>query len=332
MLRISKYLVRRIVTSIFAGLLFFLSIAMIAMYFAIKSGLKPLDDLAQELSENDVSKLKKIKDEENVKELKPLVSSLNQLMLDMQNQLKKEREFLDTCAHELRTPVAGLVAQIQSYSAQPAHHALHQTIKSAAERTIRVANQFLSLAKNNNAKTLSSTNSTFDFPELVRQVSADILSQHRHVNCQLSGMRNLQVNADALALEMVIQNLLENACRHGSTPGVNHIIISIDITQRHSCCILSVEDSGNGVPLLDRDKLTQRFFRSQTHHQSSGAGLGLSIVNEVASRYSGTVTIDKSHNLGGLRVSVSFDGICETQSITARAPYPATAAGYPLTM
>jgi len=271
---------------------------MIAMYFAVRSGLKPLEKFAQELQDNDVSKLHAIHGHENVKELKPLVDALNQLMKNMQDQLEKERSFLNTCTHELRTPVAGLVAQIQSHAGNSNQPPLHQTIKLAADRTIRVANQFLSLAKSNNAEAFANNATVFDLTELIRQISADILMQYQNVNCKLTGVPSLQVNADALAMEMLIRNLLENACKHGKAIGTDHVDVLIGLQQFDSFCQLTVEDSGDGVAASEFADLTKRFYRSHPTHDSIGAGLGLSIVEEVAQRYSGTVVIDSSEQLG----------------------------------
>jgi len=310
-----RYVVRRIVAAIFVGLLVVLALAMLAMYFAIKSGLKPLENLTKELSDNDVSKLQAIKGHDHVNELKPLVDALNQLMENMRNQLQRERNFLDTCAHELRTPVAGLVAQIQSYSAGSSGDKSHQTIKLAADRTIRVANQFLSLAKNNNAQALTVNSTAFDLTELTRQVIADVLVDYQNAGCELSGAPSLQVKADGLALEIVIRNLLENPCRYGRATPDDQVRIFIDLTQRDSTCQLTVEDSGAGVPAAEFQELTQRFFRSQQAHDVLGAGLGLSIVEEVAQRYSGSVDISTSEQLGGLKVKVIFRDICATQTL-----------------
>jgi len=315
-----KYLVRRIVVAIFAGVLLILALAMVAMYYAIRSGLKPLENLTRELSESDVSKLNEVQGHDNAKELKPLVNALNQLMTNMRKQLEKERHFLDTCTHELRTPVAGLVAQIQSVSQPSSSNSHYQSIKHAADRTIRMANQFLSLAKNKNAQALETSKTNFDLPELVRQVSAEILQQHENVNCQLNGVATLSVNADSLAIEMVVRNLLENACRYGRKSDADEVQIQIRLEQVEANTLLTVEDNGEGVPKEGRRKLTQRFFRiaqpspQQTKNQFNhhGAGLGLSIVEEVANRYAGTVNIDRSQQLGGLRVSVSFQGIINT--------------------
>lgn len=325
-----KYLVRRLVVGIFTALLLMLSLAMVAMYYAVSSGLKPLDRLADELADTDVSKLKPIVGHDSARELRPLVSALNQLMENMRNQLHKERHFLDTCTHELRTPVAGLVAQIQSLSKHEAQHPRFQTIKQAAHRTVRVANQFLSLAKNNNAQALASSAEPFDLTELVRQLSAEALLQYEQVTCQLNGESQLVVDADPLAMEMVVRNLLENACRYGKTRGADTVAISIDLALVGKAVRLTVEDAGEGVDQQYFTQLTQRFFRTpgvcseQTHSQ--GAGLGLSIVEEVASRYAGQVTIGHSETLGGLRVTVDFVGIA---NIEAEEPVakPATAAG-----
>jgi len=310
-----KFVVRRIVVGVFIGMLFLLGAVMIAMYYAISSGLKPLDKLATELSRSDFTKLVSIDSNDyKARELKPLVKAVNQLTINIKTQLQEERRFLDTCTHELRTPVAGLLAQIQSLpEIKVPQNEQHQSIKSAANRTIRVATQFLNLAKNKNSESsLAANNSIFDLPELIRQMSAEILINFNNINCQLLGKDKLKINADPLAMEMVIRNLLENACRYGKSSSSDQVTINISLAQKNSETILTMEDSGMGVSESDLAKLSQRFFRAARDYDSEnseGAGLGLSIVSEIAERYNGTLDIKKSHELGGLSVKVVLKDI-----------------------
>lgn len=310
-----KYLVRRLIFFIFASLLVILSIVMVAMYYAINSGLKPLNKLVEKLHHTDVSKLDKIdiSQDQEVKEIKPLVSALNTLMGNMQKQLIKERTFLDTCTHELRTPVAGLVAQIQSLPPSEQHSDQFKTIKKAAHRTVRVANQFLNLAKSNNAEALSHNTRDFDLPEFIRQIITDLLASHKNINYALHGLQQLPVKADALAIEMLVSNLIENALRYGRKHANDDLDIHITIQQNNTKLILSIEDSGQGIKAKHWGKLTQRFYRIkdlQTNGKDhEGAGLGLSIVEEVAKRYHGYVEFSKSAKLGGLKVDITFHNI-----------------------
>ncbi len=306
-----RYVVRRLVAFIFLPLLLVLSLAMIAMNFAIRSGLQPLSNLAQTVSDTSVEKMLPLSEKEQARELLPLVKALNQLMHNMQSQLLKERQFLDTCTHELRTPVAGLVAQIQAL--KTSRETQLATISIAAKRTVRVANQFLSLAKNTNAEALSDEAEIFDLCELTRQLTADILSSKNDVECQMKGLNSLLVKADPMAMEMVCRNLIENSLCYGISAQNNKTQILICIEQDENRTIISVEDAGQGVEEQFRHKILERFYRvpgdnSTVKHTMAveGAGLGLNIVTEVANRYHGQVEVGESERLGGLKVTVSL--------------------------
>jgi len=308
-----KHMVRRIVGAIFLGILVITAIALLALYYAVISSLKPLDALTSELSENDVARLRTLVGHDNVRELQPLVRALNQLTEKMRSQLEKERRFLDTCAHELRTPIAGLVAQIQSHATRSIPCQEQHAILVAAERTMRIANQFLSLARSENTSSLASQNATFDLPELVRQLSIDTMIQHKHASCQLAGLSMLSIVADPMAIEVVIRNLLDNACRHAGATATQDVLISVTITQRATITTLVVEDNGDGVSEAELHKLSRRFFRASQsgtiNKQARGAGLGLSITKEVVKTYGGELHFKLSQPSGGLCVTATFKNI-----------------------
>ena len=311
-----RYIVRRIVAFIFLPLLLILSFAMYAMHFAIRSGLQPLSNLAQTVSDTPVENLRPFPEDVHVSEIQPLVNALNQFMVNIKNQLTKERQFLDTCAHELRTPVSGLVSQIQSVDSTQWDKLPH--IQIAAKRTVRVANQFLSLAKVVNAGSLGDKVEQFDLCELLRHLISDMLATESHVDCEMIGENVLPISADSFAIEIICRNLIENAIRYGRSEKGEKVTILVSIGQEGDQTILSVEDAGNGVDSMHRSKLVNRFYRAPylpdkpndiSDLAIEGAGLGLSIVKAVAGRYDGDVIVDKSESLGGLKVQVTFVGI-----------------------
>ncbi len=304
-----RYVVRRLVAAIFLPLLLIFSFAMVAMYYAVRSGLNPLSQLTQRVSAASPEKLTPIPETNSTDELFPLVKALNQLIHNIKEQLTKERQFLDTCTHELRTPITALVAQIQTvdFIDNKTHEQL-KNIRVTATRTIRVANQFLTLAKNKNAEALENQEESFDLCELIRQVSSDLLIQHSECECHMQGLDKLEVNADALALEMVCRNLIDNSLQHGAKQQKRLTIVITCEKDSEGRVILSIEDSGPGIAKEYHQKILQRFYRIPGT-VAHGAGLGLNIVHEVAKRYKGHIELDRSEQLKGLKVTVSLNGI-----------------------
>ena len=279
------------------------------MYHAVKLGLQPLNHLSLLISKKTEDQLQPLTQEKSTTELQPLVEALNQLIARLKEQLLKERQFLDTCAHELRTPVTALVSQIQSVNF------LDNKIKSqlkqvhlSALRTIRVANQFLTLAKSTNAEALALQNETLDLCELIRQLASDLVVEKNNLSLQLQSDQYVLVNADPLAMEIVIRNMIENALRYGANPNNEQSIVLISCKRQDHKVYLTIEDNGPGVDAYHRDKLLQRFYRIPGQN-TEGAGLGLSIVTEVAKRYAGEVIIDESKKLGGFKLTVIFKNI-----------------------
>ncbi len=314
-----RYIVRRIVAFIFLPLLLILSFAMYAIHFAIRSGLQPLNKLANTVSETPVEDLKPFPKDVHASEIQPLVNALNQFMTNIKKQLTKERQFLDTCAHELRTPVSGLVSQIQSVDSSQWEKL--PNIEIAANRTVRVANQFLSFAKAVNAEALAAgaeSAENFDLCELVRHLISDMLSAHTCVDCEMNGVNVLPVKADSFAVEAICRNLIENAIRYGYSTERERTMMLVSIEQVGDQTLLTVEDAGKGVEPVYWENLMERFYRvpqssveakELSASTQEGAGLGLSIVNAIAKRYGGSVTIGVSENLGGLKVIVKLRGI-----------------------
>jgi signal transduction histidine kinase len=306
-----RHAARRLVALISLPLLFIFLTTAVGIYYAIQSGLRPLNRLAEKVSTSHIDDLELIQEEKSTKELHPLVYALNQLIINMKNQLLKERQFLDTCAHELRTPVTALVAQIQSIGfTDKTAQTRFDNIHSAALRTVRVANQFLTLAKSNNAQALSVESEQFDLCESIRQIAINIISQKANTDLLLEGDKSIIINADSFAIEMVFQNLIENALRHGANNNNENSIILITCHQAKDTTHIDIEDNGSGVKKEHREKLTERFYRAPGSH-SEGAGLGLSIVSEVVNRYNGNIYIDHSKRLGGFKISIDLKGIAE---------------------
>jgi len=302
-----QMLVRSLVVLIFIPLLVVFLLTMIAIYLAVTSTLNPLNNLARIVSNTSPERLSRLPAHKQSQELLPLVQALNQLIENMRMQLHTERQFLDTCTHEIRTPITALVAHIQSIEniEEPLKSKLEQ-MQLSALRTVRVANQFLVLGRNRNAEAMASDEKNFDLCELTRQISADHAQDNPQLQCQMLGEASLAVKADMFAIELAIRNIIENCIKYGSKKKDSDVEVHISIFKNDKLATIAIEDSGPGVEPVFREKLLERFYRLPTQ-EVTGAGLGLSIVQATAQRYNGCVSIERSDALGGLKVSVSFN-------------------------
>jgi signal transduction histidine kinase len=107
------------------------------------------------------------------------------------------------------------------------------------------------------------------------------------------------INADAMLLRRLVRNLLENARVHaGGASGVR-----IESDAQHARIV--IEDGGDGIPLIDRERIFEPFYRASTATRSSGAGLGLAIVRQIARAHEGTVSYEALPG-GGSRFTVTL--------------------------
>jgi signal transduction histidine kinase len=300
------YAARRLVASISIPLLLIFLATTMGIYFSIRSGLRPVDDLATTVSTLPENTLIAVREKVTTKELAPLVKAINQLIANLRHQLEKERQFLDTCSHEIRTPITALIAQIQSIDFEDNNHQLAH-IKKSALRTIRVANQVISLARNNNRQQSQKDNRIFDICELTRLIVSDFLGVDNHVDISMRGKNSLLINADPLSIEVLLRNIIDNAFKYGKNSNDDCTII-IDIDQIENDIIIVIEDSGRGVDDDEKQQLFNKFYRGK-NHPSDGAGLGLSIANNIVNTYHGTIQVENSAALGGLKFTIALADI-----------------------
>jgi signal transduction histidine kinase len=143
-----------------------------------------------------------------------------------------------------------------------------------------------------------------DLAEAARLALADAWPQAeaRRIDIALDAPAPVMISADADSLRILMRNLLDNAIRY--TPQGGQVAVSVG--GRGEEALLTVDDSGPGIPAEERDRAFQRFHRGQAQAgDSTGSGLGLAIVANIAARHGALVALDDAP-LGGLRVEVRF--------------------------
>jgi signal transduction histidine kinase len=310
-----KFAIRRLVVSIFLPLLLVFSATLFMTYLAIRIGLRPLDRLTDDLNSVDLEKLEKLPRNNHPKELRPLVRAIDTLTLRMQDQIDRERAFLDACAHEIRTPVTGLVSQVQTLmqlkggALSKCQRTQLNHIENSARRTGRIADQFLGLARTNNSFSGGQGTQDFNLCEVVRLVLSEFAERHTNLNIELVAPERIGIHGDPFALELIVQNLIDNAIKHsGREKNLEILVACADTREGPTLC---VQDNGEGVDQGNIELITQRFvrFAGKQHlgsRNSNGAGLGLSIVQEIISAWGGGLSFDQDGSLSGFCVRVSF--------------------------
>ena len=273
------------------------------VWFAIGSGLKPLDKLARLIRLREPNSLQPIVLSDLPSELEPVQAALNRMLEQLHQLLAREQRFIADAAHELRTPLA--VLKIHAENAMQAtdpgerEQAL-QHLRQGVERATRLISQMLTLARL--ADDQQRQRSPVALLESCRDEVAELLplALRRNQELELISDNGLpdKVDMEPGSLSTLLQNLVGNAIQHA--PDGGRVLVSLQ--RRADQLLLRVEDSGDGVPEGDRERLLERFH---TQGNSQGAGLGLSIVQRIIERHQGSLLLGDSP-LGGLLVQASF--------------------------
>ncbi|MBV8534900.1 MAG: HAMP domain-containing histidine kinase [Alphaproteobacteria bacterium] len=226
------------------------------------------------------------------KEVADLVGAINTSLAHLQEVFEDQRQFLATAAHELRTPLAILMLQLDRLSGP----ALPE-LRADVEHMTRLVNQLLLVAR---LDALPAPHwASVDLMNPAKSVVSRLapLAAFDHKALELIDKGNTACQADEDMVSDALRNLVENAIRHA--PGGSTIQITAGPGAR-----LAVDDAGPGIAPTDRMRLHERFWRSPKRSES-GAGLGLFIVGKVVAAHHGTAQISQSP-LGGARVELTF--------------------------
>jgi two-component system sensor histidine kinase TctE len=308
------YIQKQIIFWIVIPQLILLISALILVRFAVKKGLSPILYLNEKIISRSYRDLKPI-DINNVPlEVDRLVTSLNNLMSELDNAIKSENRFVNDAAHQLRTPLAGILAQIQlaqeSKNKDEIHNRLEQ-ISQSSKRLIHIINQLLSLSKTQPEAAHTSEFQKIDVVALTKKTMEDLFSLADLKKIDLGYEGSLEeafIEADDKKLYDLIHNLVENAIKY--TPSSGKVNVSIENKNNKICLI--VEDTGKGIPKDDQPNIFKRFYRGDNVSQSgndAGAGIGLAIVKEIANMHGATIEIDSRNEKSGTRFYVYFEPI-----------------------
>lgn len=260
----------------------FIPLLLALIYYAVRRALKPLDDLASEVSARSSENLHPLASTHVPHEAQPLVDELNRLLLRLGTTLDNERRFTADAAHELRTPLAAVRVQAQvalaSHGELEHQHALRQVL-AGTDRATRLVEQLLRLARLDPLARLP-TRETLDLAELARAAVAETseidLNGRGPIRLAI-GAEPLQVFGSHDLLAMALRNLIDNARRY--TPPESEITVFVRLEDGFP--VMGVVDDGPGVPNEELPKLVERFYRGR-ETSAEGSGLGLAIVHRIA--------------------------------------------------
>ena len=270
----------------------------ILAYLVSGRALKPLRSFASQVEMVQMNNLADMKiDEDVLPEFKQLSHSFNQMLERLNTAFAAQRQFTGNAAHELRTPLALMQAQLELFSAE--HPAvLPQTAEFLAllrEQTERLTQMTRTLLEMSNLQQVA-RNERIQLAPMIEEIFTDLapLSDKRGVTLTAEG-DGIMTGSDALIYRLIF-NLTENAVKY-NRPGGS---VRVSVTQEPEKLLLRVSDTGCGIPEEHQRSIFQPFFRvdKSRSREYGGAGLGLALVWEIAELHGGSVWVEESSEKG----------------------------------
>ena len=270
----------------------------ILAYFVSGRALKPLRSFASQVEMVQMNNLADMKiDEDVLPEFKQLSHSFNQMLERLNTAFAAQRQFTGNAAHELRTPLALMQAQLELFSAE--HPAmLPQTAEFLAllrEQTERLTQMTRTLLEMSNLQQVA-RNERIQLAPMIEEIFTDLapLSDKRGVTLTAEG-DGIMTGSDALIYRLIF-NLTENAIKY-NRPGGS---VRVTVSKEPEKLLLHVSDTGFGIPEEYQRSIFQPFFRvdKSRSREYGGAGLGLALVWEIAELHGGSVWVEESSEKG----------------------------------
>ena len=270
----------------------------ILAYFVSGHALKPLHSFASQVERVQMNNLADMRiDEDALPEFKQLSQSFNQMLERLNDAFAAQRQFTGNAAHELRTPLALLQAQLELFSAehpdmQPETAEFLSLLREQTERLARLTKTLLEMS---NLRQVA-RNERIRLAPMIEEIFTDLapLSDKCGVTLTAEG-DGIMTGSDALIYRLIF-NLTENAVKY-NRPGGS---VRVSVAQEPEKLLIRVSDNGCGIPEEYQQSIFQPFFRvdKSRSREYGGAGLGLSLVWEIADIHGGSVRVEESSKNG----------------------------------
>jgi len=294
-----------LIGDLLAPLLLLGAVLSVLVYAGIKRGLAPLTRLEKQLKERSAADLTALEFTTAPREVHTLVDAINRLLAAVRRSVSQEKRFINDAAHQLRTPLAGLINQTElalgESDAALIKARLHK-VHAGAQRSAHLVNQLLALARSGSEVPMTRV----DLAQLAQDVARELSPRAVALKVDLGyeGDQHAWMQGSATLLREAVTNLIDNALRYGvSREAGNEPTVTVSVHQHADHVVLAVEDNGPGLSEAQREHVFERFWRGSD--LPGGCGLGLALVQEIARRHVGEARVTPVAPQG-LRVSLHF--------------------------
>ncbi|QKW09222.1 HAMP domain-containing histidine kinase [Streptomyces sp. NA04227] len=255
-------------------------------WLVTRRALRPVEGIRSEMAAITASEdlSRRVPEPATHDEVARLARTTNETLAALESSVERQRRFVADASHELRSPIASLRTQLEVAAAHPELLDLDGAVTDTV-RLERLAADLLLLARLDAGERPAGTH--FDLAQLVAEEAASRPADRTALRLDLEPA---EVTGSRGQLAQVLRNLLDNAQRHARTE------VTVTLRTEGELVRLSVADDGEGVPEADRDRIFERFVRldEARTRDDGGAGLGLAIARDVATRHGGTLTVGES--------------------------------------
>jgi signal transduction histidine kinase len=263
-----------------------LAVVAVMTWFLVGRTLRPVEDIRRRVAAVSAADLSsRVPAPATADEVSRLAQTMNDMLDRLENAGHRQRRFVSDAAHELRTPLATLCAELETAIAHPTtdQPALLRRLQRTAARLGRLVEDLLVLATSEEKQP---RRAEVDLDELLLGQLESFRAASR-VRLEVDRLDGARVAGDPDQIDRVLANLLDNATRHASST------VTLRLTTTGAMAELVVANDGAGIPLTDRRRVFERFARvdDARSRDRGGAGLGLSIARRIVENHDGTIEV-----------------------------------------
>ena len=269
-----------------APILFFL------VWRGVSVAFKPISKITSQLSSRRGNQLQSLPSDGLAREVAPFVNEINSHYERVRNTVEVQRRFLGDAAHELRSPIAALMLQMEvlnrTLESEPQHKA-SLSLKMGIARAMRVVEQMLALEHQQAAQLNSDLPNSADLVKIVLSSIHDVsnIASERQVVIMENILNQCVVSGNPEMIYIMVRNVLDNAVRYSPVMGVVHV----ELEKCELGYVLCVKDQGPGISSEQKERVFDRFYRVPGT-EGVGSGLGLAIVKEIAIFHNFSIHLD----------------------------------------
>ncbi len=270
----------------------------IIAYFVSGYALKPLRTFSSQAEKVQIGNLGQIKfNEDVIPEFQVLSSAFNDMLERLNNGFDAQKQFIGNAAHELRTPLALMQAQVELFIAEhpdvkPEDASFLTLLEEMTERLTQMTKTLLEMSNLGHIE----RKDRIELGEMIEEIFTDLMSQAEKKGITLEHEGNGEMLGSDTLIYRMLFNLTENAIKYNKVGG----IVKVCVEESADEILLKVKDTGLGIPKEAQKNIFQPFYRvdRSRSRQYGGAGLGLSLVWEIVSLHGGSVWVEESSFLG----------------------------------